>query len=177
MTMEDLQIIIYILAAVAYFIITQWRKAFSGGDEDVDVEPRRPRPQQQPPKPVTSFEDILRELQPKLDQANRQGQEVVQQTKERTREIVQTAPAMVPAEAPARKYKNYDEVAPKALSWEKRAEAIEAAKQSKLREQKSIREAEPARVTRTNRYKEMLRNPASARDAVILSEIFNRRYS
>lgn len=176
MTMEDLQIIIYILAAVAYFIITQWRKAFSGGDEDVDVEPRRPR-QQQPPKPVTSFEDILRELQPKLDQANRKGQEVVQQTKERTREIVQPAPAMAPAEAPARKYKNYDEVAPKALSWEKRAEAIEAAKQSKLREQKSVREAEPARATRTNRYKEMLRNPASARDAVILSEIFNRRYS
>ncbi|PTX20112.1 hypothetical protein C8N40_103187 [Pontibacter mucosus] len=174
--MEDLQIIIYILAAVAYFIITQWRKAFSGGDEDVDVEPRRARPQQ-PPKPVTSFEDILRELQPKLDQANRQGQEVVRQTKERAREIVQPAPAMVPAEAPARKYKNYDEVAPKALSWEKRAEAIEAAKQSKLREQKTTRDAEPVRVTRTNRYKEMLRNPATARDAVILSEIFNRRYS
>lgn len=174
--MEDLQIIIYILAAVAYFIITQWRKAFHGGDEDVDVEPRRPR-QQHPTKPVTSFEDILRELQPKLDQANRQGQEVVRQTKERAREIVQPAPAMVPAEAPARKYKNYDEGAPKALSWEKRAEAIEAAKQSKLREQKSVREAEPARVSRTNRYKEMLRNPASARDAVVLSEIFNRRYS
>ncbi|WP_266205687.1 hypothetical protein [Pontibacter kalidii] len=176
--MDDFKIIIYILAAVAYFVLTQWRKAFKGGaevEEEEELEPRRQRPRHQPPKPITSFEDILRELQPKMEQARQQGQEVVQQAKERTRELAQ--PAMAPVAEATRKYRNYDEIAPKVLSWEKKAEAIEAAKQSSLRRQAGFTAYEQPRKPATSRYAEMLRNPATARDAVILSEIFNRKYS
>ncbi|OKL41440.1 hypothetical protein [Pontibacter flavimaris] len=174
--MDDFKIVIYILAAVAYFVLTQWRKAFKGGPEaeEEEPEPRRNRPHH-PLKPATSFEDILRELQPKLEQARQQGQEVVQQAKERTRELAQ--PAMVPAAEAVPKYRNYDEMAPKVLSWEKKAEAIEAAKQSSLRRKASFTAYEQPRKPTANLFAEMLRNPATARDAVILSEIFNRRYT
>ncbi|WP_276496028.1 hypothetical protein [Pontibacter litorisediminis] len=172
--MDDFKIIIYILAAVAYFLLTQWRKAFKGGeDEDVDVESRRPR--QQTSTPVTSFEDILRELQPKMNEARRKGQEVVQQAKERTREQVQ--PLMPPVAETAPKYRSYENISPKVLSWEKKAEAIEAAKQAKLRRQDVFKPYAQQHPINTSRYAEMLRNPASAREAIILTEIFNRKYN
>lgn len=170
--MDDFKILIYILAAVAYFLFSQWRKAFKGGGEAEDEEysePRRPHPRQQPPKPVTSFEDILRELQPRMEQARQQGQEVVQE--------VNVPPAMPPLAEAAPKYKSYENITPKVLSWEKKAEAIEAAKKSKQRRQESFKAYEQETKPAVSRYAEILRNPTTARDAVILSEIFNRKYS
>lgn len=141
------------------------------------MEPRAPYPRQQPPKPVTSFEDILRELQPKVEQAKQEGQQVVRQASERSEVSTQNLPQTATAAKPAPKYRNYENSTPKVLSWEKRAEAIEAAKNSKFLNQdlSSIPSQKTERVT--NKYAKMLRNPASARDAVILSEIFNRKYS
>ena len=178
--MDDFKIIIYILAAVAYFILTQWRKAFKGGaeDEEADVEPRRVRPrQQQPERPVTSFEDILRELQPKAEQARQRGQEVIQQAKEKVGPLeAQPVPPLAPAAEVVSKYRSYENMAPKVLSWEKRAEAIEASKRSALRRQEAFEPYE-IKASATNRYAQILRNPASAREAFVLSEIFNRRYN
>lgn len=173
--MDDFKIIIYILAAAAYFLLTQWRKAFKGGeDEEADVEPRRQH--RQPAKPVTSFEDILRELQPKVEQARRQGQEVVQQGEERAKELVKPviAKAETVLEAPV-KYKSYETMAPRVLSWEKKAEAIEAAKNAALLRQESFKAYDRERP-QANRYAALLRNPASAREAFVLSEIFKRKY-
>ncbi|ARS34893.1 hypothetical protein [Pontibacter actiniarum] len=174
--MDDFKIILYILAAAAYFLFMQWRKAFKGDEGDVDVEPRRPHPRrQQPERPVTSFEDILRELQPKAER----GKELVQEAKERGREKAQqVVPPLAPvAEAPAKKYKSYEDVAPRVLSWEKPAEAREAAKQSRLQPKSEFEAYEKERVLEQNKYARLLRNPASARDAVILAEIINRKYS
>ncbi|TPE45779.1 hypothetical protein [Pontibacter mangrovi] len=174
--MDDFKIIIYILAAVAYFLFSQWRKAFSGDDRDDQEEkelPVRPRTSQ-PSKPVTSFEDILRELQPKMQQAEERGREVVRQQKERSLE--EAGRALQQAPAPAAKYKSYEDAAPKVLSWEKRAEAIEAAKKSKLRGHEHFKPYDLERLPKANRYGEMLRNPATAREAFVLSEIFKRKY-
>ncbi|RIJ41582.1 hypothetical protein [Pontibacter oryzae] len=167
--MDDYKIIIYILAAAAYFLITQWRKAFKS---DTDTDERPPREQQtyreQPPRPVTSFEDILREMQPKAKRATQEARERVQEA------VTQTIPT-VAATTTQSKYKSYEGPAPKVLSWEKPAEALEAAKRSRLHREKSFDAYERKRRV-SSKYAEILKNPTTARDAVILSEIFNRKY-
>ena len=172
--MEDFTIILYALAAVAYFIFTQWRKAFNSPSEDADVEvpeqERRPPPQ--PNRPATSFEDILRELQPKMERAEERGKSVVEKAKEQARQV---AAPMVPAEAPASKYKNYEGTAPKALSWEKPAEARQAARQSEeLR--KRLFQQDVDQVAEKSKYAAMVQSPESVREAFVLSEIFKRKY-
>ncbi|MFD2515669.1 hypothetical protein ACFSRY_17485 [Pontibacter locisalis] len=172
--MDDFKIILYILAAVAYFLLTQWRKAFKspGEDEEELPQPKRKRVDQDfPNRPVTSFEDILRELQPKAEK----GKAVIESAREEVRGNV---PPLAPVLVPERKYNNYEDVAPRALSWEKRAEAIEAAKNSAMKREKAFKVYEQEeRKQPTNPYAALLKNPATVRDAVILTEIFNRKYS
>ncbi|MBC5991639.1 hypothetical protein [Pontibacter cellulosilyticus] len=173
--MDDFKIILYILAAVAYFLFMQWRKAFNTpGDEQDEVEPRpqqqrRVQPQQ-PQRPVTSFEDILRELQPKAEK----GRAELETVKEKAKEVM--AP-VVRDEDVVPKYKSYEQPAPKVLSWEKAAEALEAKKRSKQRRQPLFEAYAQDKEVTKSRYAAMLQNPATVRDAVILSEIFNRKYS
>ena len=170
--MDDFKIILYILAAVAYFLFTQWRKAFQTPDEQQDVEPRPQRKKvmpQQPPKPVTSFEDILRELQPKAERREAEAGAPM----EMPREVV---PPVIRAE-PVPKYRSYEQNVPKVLSWEKKAEAIEAQKRSMERRQPVFKSYTKEQEEPAYRYARMLRNPATVRDAVILTEIFNRKYT
>ncbi|WP_161887667.1 hypothetical protein [Pontibacter russatus] len=174
--MEDFKLILYVLAAVAYFIFMQWRKAFNAPKEEDDDAPRgQGRGAQAPARPATSFEDILRELQPKLERAEAKGKAVVERTKELAGPVGTPFPP-VAAATPA--VKNY-EAAPsvKALSWEKPSEARLAAK---LLEEQRIRNhfnTYERRQTTQNKYATLLRNPASAREAFVLTEIFNRKYS
>lgn len=173
--MEDYKFIFYILAAVAYLLYTTWRKAFKEADEATppdNVPQRNPQEQnrpgqrpQQPVQPRTSFEDILRELQPKMERAKEQGREVYEQTTETFKP--QPAPEIV----------TYDKMQPRVLSWEKPAEAREAAKRSWDLENK-LNEAKAARKTtvKQHKYAEMLRSPGGVRDAVVLAEIFKRKY-
>ncbi len=170
--MDDIKIILYILAAVAYFLFTQWRKAFQSPEEQekqVPEQQKRRAPSRQPARPATSFEDILRELQPKLDR----GKDVVIETVTEKKE--ELMPPLVAATAKP-KYRNYEEDIPKVLSWEKAAEARDLQKQFKLRS-KSPFTAYAQEEAPTSKYAKMLRNPATVRDAVILSEIFNRKYN
>ncbi|MBF9253819.1 hypothetical protein I2I11_10985 [Pontibacter sp. 172403-2] len=171
--MEDYKIILYILLGVAYLIYTNWRKAFKGPD-DVDLpedkrytadgKPLRP---QRPQQPATSFEDILRELQPKAQRAKEKGEQLVTATKEKSREGLDTiSPAPVI---------DYDNTGAKVLSWEKPAEARQALRQSQQRRESSFKAYEKSRPGR-NRYQELLSNPNTAREAFILSEIFQRKY-
>jgi ATP-dependent exoDNAse (exonuclease V) beta subunit len=173
--MEDFKLILYVLAAVAYFIFMQWRKAFKAPKDDADVEPsKQERRPPAPARPVTSFEDILRELQPKMEQAEAREKTVLGKTKELPKPLaIPTAP--VPEKTP--KYRNYEDVAPKALSWEKPAEARQMARQVEERHRKLQVLETSAKAVKKNRYAELLRNPASVRDAIILTEIFNRKFS
>ena len=170
---EDYKIIFYILLGVGYLIFTNWRKAFKGTD-DVDLpederytsegKPTRP---QQPPRPATSFQDILRELQPKAEIAKARGEELVTVVREKVQEGLPVAPPV--------RVVNYEDVKPRVLSWEKPAEAREALRQSQQRRETSFK-AYDKPGTSKNRYKELLNNPAAAREAFILSEIFKRKY-
>ncbi|WP_439882997.1 hypothetical protein ACSX1A_07470 [Pontibacter sp. MBLB2868] len=170
--MDDFKIILYILAAVAYFLFTQWRKAFKTPDEDELPAPRNQKgATDYPSKPSTSFEDILRELQPKAEK----GRAIVEAAKEKVQENIPPLAPVMPAEI---KYKSYEDKAPRALSWEKTAEALEAAKRSGKRN-KPVFEAyeKEVRLQRTSHYAKLLRNPTTVRDAIILTEILNRKYN
>jgi len=182
--MEDIQLILYILAAVAYFLFMQWRKAFKGPDDVTDAKEQndksvarrqvsQSRPQH-PPRPVTSFEDILRELKPKAEQARQEERTAYEAVQEELRQQPELQPAPVVEES--RRYRSYEGAAPRVFSWEKPAEALEMTKQAKFRQQQAFAPytSAPALVSS---YARLLRNPASVREAVILSEILNRKYN
>lgn len=163
--MEDFKVIFYILLAIGYFIFSFFRKNFKEDKSQPkkfrdENEPPVYRPQQRPPVPVTSFEDILRELQPKVEQAKTQAREVAHRP----------APQMVPVQAPVAR--TYESPVREAVSLE-----------TALPKRKSVdRQAtfEPYVQRKTAAFKSfdpsILRNPQTARDAFILSEIFNRKY-
>lgn len=169
-TMEDIQLIIYIILAVAYFILVQWRKAFKspGKERPNPNRENRGKKVQQPQRPVTSFEDILRELQPKAEQAKQKGREAMEKAKER---LPQPTPVV---EAP--KYKSLETLPGKAVSLEKSLEAQKAAARAREAQQPGYDVYERKQRKSVSRYARMLQNPASARDAVVLAEIFNRKY-
>jgi hypothetical protein len=183
--MEDFKLILYILAIVAYFIYTAWRKAFKTPDDDgrpdapVQERPQqreRPIPsamptpqaqprQQRPAGPATSFEDILRDMQSKMERANDQNRPqpvvVEQPVLKRTPQPVQNRPSTMRAlslEDPeqARLYN---------LKRKERLAAADALYEAKKKQRKAV----------PNIYGELLHNPQSVRQAFILSEIFNRK--
>lgn len=174
--MEDYKFIIYILLAVAYFIISNWRKFMKGIDDPAQPKkfinpnevPEQTRPQV-PTAPATSFEDIMRELQPKAARA-----------KEQVKNTVETAKADIPtASEIATRYRNYDEeYAPRAYTDERLAEAREKSRklQQSRREEAFVPYAKNKQQGRKSIAVELLRNPTSAREAFILSEIFQRKY-
>jgi len=171
--MEDYKILLYILLGVAYLIFTNWRKAFKNTDEaglpederyTSDGKPIRP---QRPQQPATSFEDILRELQPKAQRAKAKGEELVAAVKEKAREELAPGPQV--------SIVNYDDVKPRVLSWEKPAEAREALRQSQQRRVSSFKAYDQQQPSK-NRYKYLLSNAAAAREAFVMAEIFKRKY-
>ena len=168
--MDDIQFILYILAAVAYFLFMQWRKAFQTPNEREDEEQRQPNRPKQPQRPATSFEDILRDLQPKAEKARAEFETAKEKVKE-------TLPPVVIAEEVAPKYKSYENKAPKILSWEKKLEAKEAQKRAQERRQPVFTAYAQEQHVPESRYARMLRNPTTVKDAFILSEIFRRKYN
>ena len=166
--MEDFKIICYILLAVGYFLFSFFRKYFKEDNtqpkkfRDENEPPvQRPQSQSRPAVPVTSFEDILRELQPKMEQAKAQS-----------REIVYEQPAKPVYTSEVANVSAYEHKAPEAISLEQRMP-----KRPPIERQASF---EPYTIKPTYSLRKfdpsILRNPTTARDAFILSEIFNRRY-
>lgn len=182
--MEDFKLILYILAIVAYFIYTAWRKAFKtpDGDGRPDAPPQErpqrerpaPRPmsqaqpqqrQQRPQAPATSFEDILREMQSKMERANEQNRKPVETPR----------PIPQPVAQPVAKERDTSR---KALSLENPEQARLYNQQRKERLAAADALYEAAKEQRRqvpNIYGQLLHNPQSVRQAFILSEIFNRK--
>ena len=190
--MEDFKLILYILAIVAYFIYTSWRKAFKTPDEEkkprTPVErpvpdrsarerlPReRPTPlpipattsqprQQRPSAPATSFEDILREMQSKMERANEQNKAPVEQPR----------PVLQPTLQPTFRTEEPRRVL--SLENPEQARAYEQERRGRLATAEAVRQAKKQnRQPVPNRYAELLNNPESVRQAFIMSEIFNRK--
>lgn len=180
--MEDFKLILYILAIVAYFIYTAWRKAFKTPDDDgrppapQEQPPRerpaprampsqpQPRQQQRPSGPATSFEDILREMQSKMERANEQNRAPV----EKPKPVLQPAMQPVVREREATRALSLEDPEQARLYNLKRKERL-AASDKLFEAKKQERKAAP------NIYSELLHNPQSVRQAFILSEIFNRK--
>lgn len=171
--MEDYYIILYAIAAIVYFIFMQWRKAFNSPSEDADVEvPKQEGRPQSPNRPTTSFEDILRELQPKVERAEEKGKSIVESAKE---QATQVAGPLAPATDLPPKYRNYETEVPKVMSWEKKAEERQAARLSEQLRSRLFKE-ETIQGKPKSKYAAILQNPKAAREAFILSEIFKRKY-
>lgn len=179
--MEDLKLILYILAIVAYFIYTAWRKAFKSPDDDgrpaapnerpQHERPRpmpnpqpQPRQQQRPSTPATSFEDILREMQTKMERANEQNRPPV----EKPKPVIQPTMQPVAKERVPMRALSLEDPEQARLYNKKRKERIAAA--DALYETKKLE-----RKVVPNAYGELLQNPQTVRQAFILSEIFNRK--
>ncbi|WP_242919011.1 hypothetical protein [Pontibacter liquoris] len=168
--MEDFKIILYILLGVAYLIFTKWLKAFKGPDDAHLPEDTRYTSKGkplQPPRPATSLEDMLRELQPKAQKPLAKGEVLVQSAKEKVRQELTPRPQPVVI--------NYEEMPVRELSWEKPAEARQVLRQSQQRRQVAFNAYDKVQA-KQQPYKELLRNPTTAKDAFILSEIFKRKY-
>lgn len=182
--MEDYKLILYILAIVAYFIYTAWRKAFKTPDDDgrppaptqerpqqerpaprpMPTTQSQPRQQQRPSVPATSFEDILREMQTKMERANEQNRTPVEQPKP----VLQPAMQPVAREREPRRALSLENPEHAQLYNQKRKDRIAAA-DALYELKKQERRVVP------NLYGELLHNPQTIRQAFILSEIFNRK--
>ncbi|RAU83273.1 hypothetical protein [Pontibacter arcticus] len=169
--MEDFKIILYILAAVAYFVFNAFRKAFKTDATKENTLPDKPvvtakpvtKEISKPAAPKTSFEDILRELQPKMEKANEQERKVT------PRPVVYEQPTPV---------FTYEQTKTEARSLETIPdERIKPRKRkSTLQEIQTPAAYMQQQQKRLNPYRALLQNPNSAKQAFILSEIFNRKY-
>lgn len=172
--------IIYIVAVIAYFIYQASRKKKSQDPVDSgDSQPERPQ------KGVT-FEDLLREIreaqnpQPK-PQAPPRPQPQATQAEVPTRNEP-TKPAFFP-ERKSYKPEVVEEVDDEARYYEgafrnkyQAAETKAAPKVISIEEMARDIRLKAQNPKRVNPYAEKLKNPQSVRDAIILSEILNRKY-
>ncbi|WP_373520603.1 hypothetical protein [Aquiflexum sp.] len=175
--------IIYIIAIIIYFIYTAVKKGQK--PQDLDGQDNLPSDGQPKRKPV-SFEDLLKEIrseqEPKEKNLPRAGTATTSQTKP-----VPQQETFSRNFEPQRDIMRGDRPRSKAYGdYEGTGAEIEKPKIKTLDEQVSLTASvegikssiSPERIKTTktkSRYAEMLSNPASIKDAVILSEILNRK--
>ncbi|ERM80418.1 hypothetical protein P872_21930 [Rhodonellum psychrophilum GCM71 = DSM 17998] len=178
--------IIYIIAIIIYFIysaVKKGKKEKEFMDEETDqdggVENERPRP--------TSFEDLLKEIRAGQDQRKAnlpetgQGQSVQPATTPKVNKPVsRPMEPMVAADKTAvetsRKYGDFqgfvgDSERPKILTLDEQVRISSSLNGPiVLQLDKEAKKEKPA-----NRIGRMLKDPATVKDAIILSEILNRK--
>lgn len=190
----DLGNIVYIIAIIAYFIYTATRK--KANPEEMD-QPGSPEGQEEKRKPA-SFEDLLKEIRQGQGQREKdlqgsgQGKSAEQLPKRseiRTFEKQKPRPLQegrtfeqpklkpVQEERKIRRYESYEgEIAERAIP-----ERVKLADQERIHShvqgiKSSIAVESLDSIDEENKYKTLLRNPESVKDAIILSEILNRKY-
>jgi hypothetical protein len=190
----DLGNIIYIIAIIAYFIYTATRK--KANPEEMD-QPKTPDNSQEQRRPA-SFEDLLKEIRQNQGQREkdlsqsgqgksaeqfprRQETRTLEQQKPRpvqeTRTFEQQKPRNVQEVKKAKGYESFEGV----IEDKRIPERVKLSDQERIHGQieglkSSIAVESIDRMDEENKYKTMLRNPETIKDAVILSEILNRKY-
>jgi hypothetical protein len=175
--------IIYIIAIIIYFIYTAVKK----GQKPQDLEGQDNLPSEgQPERKPVSFEDLLKEIRSGQQQREKTLPQTGQGTSAQTKPIASQSPVSREFE-PQRDIMRGDRPRSKAYGdYEGTGAEIVKPKLKTLDEQvsltasvegiKSNLKSERATTTQTkSRYAEMLSNPATIKDAVILSEILNRK--
>ncbi len=174
--------LIYIIALVIYFIYSALKKGKQGAEDPTDL-PSGPSQ----PRRTASFEDLLREIRESQQEQSRDlegsGQGEIEERKVRRNEpepVIQSYESdsgTLHREMPRKsRYEAFEgEVSQGGKNYKKLDDQIsidapiEGIK-SELKRQRSSTDKVP------NRYLTMLKNPQSIKDAVVLSEILNRKY-
>ncbi|WP_296705726.1 hypothetical protein [Algoriphagus sp.] len=161
----DLGNIIYIVAVIGYFIYQLSKKKKSGDNEGPERELNEPsRP--------TTFEDLMREIR---EAQNPNRPQPAPKPRVQQRQVEEIKPEPV-------KKKWYEETADDEISYydgayEKAKTAGEKAVPISQLEFTDIGlKAYEKKVENGNRYAELLKNPQSIKDAIVLSEILNRKH-
>lgn len=173
----DSTTLIYIVAIILYFLYTTFmrKKEPEIGPEEED------RPEAEPRKTV-SFEDLLKDI--RREQMEReQEMESAGQEKQKTPTPKPVPAARVPEEKPEKKYQE-----PQYPTHEERPygqKHYETQDLVKLDDQVDLEDT--ARIlgevedvseeySVSNRYADLLKNPKSVRDAIVVSEILQRKH-
>ena len=171
--MDDLELYIYIALGVIYFLSRAFRKkksvtpqqnkrnADSAQDYDEDTRTEK----------TVTFEDLLREFTGQKEESKYEYEEEVE---EPDSSYVEESPREYAATEEV-EYKSYDEVynVNKDLKTLDEQVNLEATGKKRFEEYKI---EEGVNVHTANRFRELLRNKDSIRDAIILKEILDRRY-
>lgn len=190
----DLGNIVYIIAIIAYFIYTATRK--KANPEEMD-QPSSPDNTQEKRKTV-SFEDLLKEIRQGQGQREKdlsgsgQGKSAEPSPRwqesrtfekpkpkpgQEVRTFEQQKPRNVQEVKKVKAYSNYEGV----IEEKKIPERVKLVDQERIYGlveglKSSIALESLDRIDEENKYKTLLRNPESVKDAIILSEILNRKY-
>jgi len=176
----DLGNIIYIIAIIAYFIYTATKKKVNPEEMEQPGLPDNPQEQRKP----VSFEDLLKEIRQGQGQREKElkdsGQGKSAETfprRQEDRTFEQPKPKTVQEVKKIKRYESFEGVIEeralpdriKLADQERIHSNVEGIKSTIALESVEGNEEE-------NKYKTMLRNPETIKDAVILSEILNRKY-
>ncbi|SEJ73477.1 hypothetical protein SAMN05192553_11049 [Cyclobacterium xiamenense] len=163
--------IFYIIAIVIYFIYTSFIQKKPGSPE---ANPEKP---EGPPQKKTSFEDLLREIRNEQGQRERDLEgtsepEPVNTASSATEVAEQRETTYVAQQQEAEgAYKNpYRDIKQPLVKLDDQVDLKDGKKI--LGEVVDVAEEFPG----TSKYARLLKNTSSARDAVILTEIFNRKH-
>ena len=168
--MDNLENYLYILFAVIYIIsriIKARGKQKQGTPQQPGQHKGQPAHQQtQKPKKAFSFEDILKEFEKNLA-----GEEEVAHEKPLpVKEIRHEKPAPVPVTQIEQKPSKYDSYQGK--EYKSIKEEIEESQSSSFTRNEKYTLADEV----ANEYVSMLQNPDGFKNAIVLSEIINRKY-
>jgi hypothetical protein len=174
--------LIYIIALVIYFIYSALKKGKQGADDANDI----PSGPTQPRRPA-SFEDLLREIRESQNEQSRDleasGQGEIEERKVKRNEpepVIQSYDAdsgTLHKEMPRKsRYEAFEgEVNPGEKIYKKLDDQVSI--YAPIEGIKSELKSDRLSTNKTpNRYRTMLKNPQTVKDAVILSEILNRKY-
>lgn len=172
--------LVYLAAVIIYFIYTAIKKNKNG--EELE-EPGQPTMSEPKKKPV-SFEELLKEIRQGQEQRER---EINQPTPSRTPEQMRGEKGGRPLEQPKQKAPKPAKKTNKYQTYEGVVEERTAPERVKLADQERLsshisgikstilQEKEQVEV-HENRYKQLLLNPKTAKDAIILSEVLARKH-
>ncbi|WP_304516667.1 hypothetical protein [Cecembia rubra] len=171
--------IIYLVAIIIYFIYTALKKGKPEGEIE---KPAVPNEQQEQRRPV-SFEDLLKEIRSGQQQLERDLQQTGQGKAAEEKPVAQMTSAEKPLGNRPQKIKQ-----PKAYEqFQGEISEREMPKLRTLNEQisleaslegikSSLKSETLEKVKKENRYRQLLKDPRSVKDAVILSEVLTKKY-
>ncbi|AWW29104.1 hypothetical protein DN752_02530 [Echinicola strongylocentroti] len=170
--------LIYIILTIVFFVIqalTKKKKDKGQGDMDMSGEDETPR------KPV-SFEELLKEIRNEqherkadLEKSGQKQLEKAPRTPKTTNEVLEKIPAQERPK-PARQYYEGSYQAEHSSEGKKLVKLDDQVEiDSDERLLKEVEDVAEEKAS-SNRYRDMLKDPKSLKDAVVVSEILNRKF-